>query len=158
MRVLLIKRRKKSFFKNFCRLSEKPVCGYIDLRKGKMPYLFLEGSGSYGIGKDRPLVYVCSPYRDDVKRNVECAKRHSRFAVDRGAIPIAPHLLFPQFVSEKTERGLAMEIDLTVLGHCSELWVCGGNITEGMRAEISEAEKLNMKIRYFTEEMQEARV
>lgn len=121
-------------------------------------YLLKEGSGPYGIGKDRPLVYVCSPYRGDVERNAECARRYSRFAVDRGAIPIAPHLLFPQFMSEKTERGLAMEMDLTVLEHCRELWVFSGNITEGMRAEISEAEKLNMRIRYFTEEMQEARV
>lgn len=109
-------------------------------------------------GKDRLLVYVCSPYRGDECRNAERARRYSRFAVDSGAIPIAPHLLFPQFIKEETERELAMGMDLTVLRHCGELWVFGGNITEGMRAEISEAEKLNMKIRYFTEEMQEARV
>ena len=31
----------------------------------------------------RPVVYICSPYSGDTERNVENAKRYSRFAVDR---------------------------------------------------------------------------
>ena len=45
----------------------------------------------------RPIVYICSPYSGDVEKNVEAAQKYSRFAVDTGYIPIAPHLLFPQF-------------------------------------------------------------
>ena len=30
----------------------------------------------------RPIVYICSPYSGDTERNVENAKRYSRFAVD----------------------------------------------------------------------------
>jgi hypothetical protein len=48
----------------------------------------------------RPIVYICSPYSGDVEGNVDAARRYSRFAVDKGYIPIAPHLLFPQFLDD----------------------------------------------------------
>ena len=60
----------------------------------------------------RPLVYICSPYSGDIAANTEKAKRYCRFAVDNHAIPIAPHLLFPQFMNEETERDLAMLLQL----------------------------------------------
>ena len=45
----------------------------------------------------RPVVYICSPYSTgDIEQNLINARKYSRFAVDKGAIPIAPHLLFPQ--------------------------------------------------------------
>lgn len=34
----------------------------------------------------RPVVYVCSPYRGDIGRNTENARRNCRFAVKKGAI------------------------------------------------------------------------
>ena len=42
--------------------------------------------------KWRSLVYICSPYSGDVEENTRKARRFSRFAVDQGAIPLAPHL------------------------------------------------------------------
>ena len=48
----------------------------------------------------RPIVYICSPYAGDVQANTEAARRYSRFAVETGYIPIAPHLLFPQFLND----------------------------------------------------------
>ena len=50
----------------------------------------------------RPIVYICSPYAGDVTATVENARRYSRFAVATGYSPIAPHLLFPQFLSHDT--------------------------------------------------------
>ncbi len=47
-----------------------------------------------------PLVYICSKYSVDTVTNIEAAKRYSRFAVDQGAIPLAPHLLFGCDVDE----------------------------------------------------------
>lgn len=105
--------------------------------------------------KWRPLVYVCSPYSGDVGMNVQRAKKYSRFAVDQGAIPLTPHLLLPQFMSDQTERDLAMFMNMVYLGRCEELWVFGEKITDGMAAEIAKAKKRNMKIRYFTEAMEE---
>ena len=103
----------------------------------------------------RPIVYICSPYAGDVSANVENARRYSRFAVDAGYIPIAPHLLFPQFLSEETERELAIFMDLVLLGKCEQLWVFGGEVSDGMRREIGRAKQKNMTIRYFTEDMEE---
>ena len=103
----------------------------------------------------RPLVYICSPYSGDTEGNTEKARRYSRFAADAGTIPIAPHLLFPQFLSEETERELAIFMDLVLLGKCEQLWVFGGEVSDGMRREIGKAKQKNMKIRYFTEDMEE---
>lgn len=102
--------------------------------------------------KWRSLVYICSPYSGDVEGNTLKARRFSRFAVDQGAIPLAPHLFFPQFVSEEAERDLVLFMDLVLLGRCEQLWVFGSEVTSGMAAEIARAKRKGMAIRYFTEE------
>lgn len=104
----------------------------------------------------RLLVYICSPFSGDVSGNIERAEKYSRYAVDSKAIPIAPHLLFPQFMSDDAERELALFMDMVLLGKCEELWVFGELVTEGMSAEIAKAKRKNMKIRYFTEDCEEA--
>lgn len=105
--------------------------------------------------KWRPLVYICSPYAGDISGNTQRARRFSRFAVDSGTIPLAPHLLLPQYISEAAERELAMHMNMVLWGKCEELWVFGGDITEGMEMEISKAKKRRMQIRYFTEDLEE---
>ena len=103
----------------------------------------------------RPMVYVCSPYSGDIKRNTANARRYSRFAVVKHTIPFAPHLLLPQYISEEHERGLAMFMNKVFLSKCDELWVFGIKVTEGMIEEIKQAEKMRKKIRYFTEDLHE---
>lgn len=105
--------------------------------------------------KWRPLVYICSPYSGDVAGNTEKARRYSRFAVDKGAIPLTAHLLLPQFMSEKNERDLALFMDMVLMNKCEEVWVFGKDITSGMAAEIAMAKKKNMTIRYFAENCKE---
>ena len=105
----------------------------------------------------RPIVYICSPYAGDVDGNTEKARRYSRFAVDQGALPIAPHLLLPQYMDETTERELAMQMNMVLLAHCLEIWVFGSFISEGMKAEIARAKQKRMTIRYFTEACEEGR-
>lgn len=102
--------------------------------------------------KYRPIVYVCSPYSGDVVGNTEKARKYCRYAVDQGAIPIAPHLLLPQFMKEETERELAMFMDIAILSRCKELWVFGSP-TAGMQSEIAYAESKKMTIKYFEEEV-----
>lgn len=104
----------------------------------------------------RPLVYICSPFSGDISGNIERTKKYSRYAVDSKAIPIAPHLLFPQFMDDAAERELALFMDMVLLGKCEEIWVFGELVTEGMSAEIAKAKRKNMKIRYFTEDCEEA--
>ena len=98
-----------------------------------------------------PLVYICSPFSGDVENNVIKAKTYCRYALDKGSIPIAPHLLFPQFMSDESERRLAMHFNYVLLGKCEEVWVFGDNISPGMAEEINIAEKRKMKIRYIKE-------
>lgn len=102
-----------------------------------------------------PIVYICSPFSGNEEWNTMKAREYSRFAVSSGAIPIAPHLLFPQFMDEATERELAMFMNMVLLGRCRELWVFGDRISEGMAAEILRAKWKRMRIRYFTEDYKE---
>lgn len=103
----------------------------------------------------RPLVYICSRFSGDIRGNIEKARKYSRYAVDNKAIPIAPHLLFSQFMDDGKERELAVFMDMVLLGKCEAVWVFGSDISDGMSAEINKAKRKNMKIRYFTEECEE---
>lgn len=103
----------------------------------------------------RPLVYICSPYAGDIERNTDRARAFSRFAVEKKYIPIAPHLLCPQYLNEETERWLGLKMGIVFMGKCEEIWVFGDVISEGMAAEIERATKMRKKIRYFTEDLWE---
>ena len=103
----------------------------------------------------RPLVYICSPYAGDIERNTYRARAFSRFAVEKNCIPMAPHLLFPQFMDEATERWLGLKMGIVLLSKCEQVWVFGDVISDGMVAEIEKAKKQHKKIRYFTEDLKE---
>lgn len=105
----------------------------------------------------RPIVYICSPYAGDVERNTAAARRYSRFAVDAGYIPIAPHLLFPQFLDDNKpkERELGLFFGNAILSKCAEMWVFGDLISEGMEVEIKRATWKGHRIRYFSETCEE---
>lgn len=128
--------------------------GYKDLVP-QMAIAKIEKEERKKLHKWRPLVYICSPFSGDVECNTEKARQYSRFAVDEGAVPLAPHLLLPQFMSEKNERDLAMFMDMVFLGRCEQLWVFGNSISKGMAAEIEKAKQKKMVIRYFTEDCKE---
>ena len=127
--------------------------GYLD----PTPYqafLEIEHDEHRALRAFRPIVYICSPYAGDVERNVAAARKYSRFAMERGYIPIAPHLLFPQFMddSNPTERELGLFFGNAVMSKCSEVWVFGKTVSPGMVAEIKRARWKNYRLRYFTEE------
>ena len=106
----------------------------------------------------RPLVYICSPYSHGcINANIENARKYSRFAVDRHCLPITPHIYFTQFMDDTVseERETAIFMNFVLMSKCVELWVFGDTISTGMKAEIERAERKHMKIRYFTEELEE---
>ena len=107
--------------------------------------------------KYRPLVFICSPLAGDYKRNKQNARRYSRFAVQRGRIPFAPHLLFPQFMDDRSQeqRNLGLFFGLVMMSKCDEMWVFGRTFSHGMRLEIAKAEVRGMRIRFFNERMEE---
>ncbi len=102
--------------------------------------------------RDSPVAYICSPYFGDIRHNTEMAKRYSRLAVDRGWVPITPHLWLPGFISEESERELALGVGLRLLELCHEIWVCGDTISEGMRREIAHAVNTGIPVKFVKEE------
>ena len=100
----------------------------------------------------KKLVYICSPCRGDVEKNIEKAQRYCREAVELwdDVIPIAPHVYFTQFLDDtkQEERAAGMDMGLSLLAMCDELWVYGiENPSEGMRNEIEYAKQHQIPIR-----------
>lgn len=108
----------------------------------------------------RPLVFICSPYAGDIQKNTDAARKYSKFAVDSGTIPFAPHLLFPQFLNDhdEYERELGMLMGLAILTKCAEVWVFGIQMSPGMRREVKKAKQKEIPVRYFDTECREVQV
>lgn len=104
----------------------------------------------------RPLVYICSPYSRDVESNLQRARTFCRFALEQGQIPLASHLMFPQFMTDNDskQREFALFMDIVLMGKCSEVWVLGDRISEGMAAEIAKARQRRQRVRYFDSNFQ----
>ncbi|CUH96377.1 hypothetical protein P22_2467 [Propionispora sp. 2/2-37] len=105
----------------------------------------------------RPLVYICSPFAGETEYNISRARGYCRFAISKGCIPLAPHLLFPQFMdeSDRQQRELGLFFALVLLGKCNEVWVFGSRISDGMSREIAEARKRGLPIRYWNSRCEE---
>ena len=103
--------------------------------------------------RNRPRVYVASRYAGDVERNVAAAVRCCQFAIRRGCMPIASHLLYPQMLQDNIpeERELGTVFGLALLALCDEVWFFtdGDGLSPGMAAEEHEAKRLGKPIRYF---------
>ncbi|MDO4321924.1 MAG: hypothetical protein Q4C61_05300 [Lachnospiraceae bacterium] len=90
------------------------------------------------------LIYICSPCRGDMEKNIIKAQGYCREAVELwpDVIPIAPHVYFTQFFDETIpeERKIGMDAGIALLDICDEIWVYGiENPSEGMKREIEYA-------------------
>ncbi|QOQ39380.1 DUF7768 domain-containing protein [Trueperella pecoris] len=105
----------------------------------------------------RPLVYICSPYSGDVEANMELAQTFCAHAVARCKIPLAPHLLFPQFMDDNDPetRELAMFFNRILLSKCEAIWVYTARVSVGMRVEIEWAHHFDLPIKYFDADFEE---
>lgn len=108
----------------------------------------------------KKLVYICSPCRGDIEKNIIKAQGYCREAVEffPDVIPIAPHVYFTQFLDELNpdERALGMDMGITLLDICDELWVYGiENPSEGMSREIEYAREHEIPIRDAAEVYQQ---
>lgn len=99
-------------------------------------------------------VYICSPYKGNIEENVSAAQRFCEWTIMiKKVLPIAPHLYFTQFLNDNNaqKRRLGMNMGLTLMQECCEIWVLGDIISSGMKKEIIESSRLNIPIRFFTE-------
>lgn len=105
----------------------------------------------------RPLVYICSPYSGDTENNIKEARGFCRYALDQGQIPLAPHLMFPQFMKDAVpnERDLVIFMDIVLMGKSSEVWVLSDTISAGMEIEINKAKQRRQPVCYFNSKFEE---
>lgn len=103
--------------------------------------------------KNRRKVYVISPYARDIRKNTAAAIRFCRYVIDFGAMPVASHLLYPQILDDRSndEREMRLMFGMALLALCDEAWVFGSTVSSGMEAEIAEAKRLNIPVRYIEE-------
>lgn len=95
-------------------------------------------------------VYICSPCRGDYENNIQRAKEYSRAAVQKGVIPVTPHIYFTQFMDDNVpeERELALKIGSELVLGCSALWAFGiDHPSAGMAAEIELAKAHGIPVR-----------
>lgn len=107
--------------------------------------------------KNRTRVYVASKYAGDIEQNTEDAIRFCRFAIDRGYMPIASHLIYPQILddADPQQRLIGTMFGLCLLRLCHEVWVFGEQLSAGMEREVVEAKRLKKPIRYFSSDLKE---
>jgi len=89
-------------------------------------------------------VFICHPFQAS-KRNLELTKQYCYKAIKEGHNPISPAIYYSQLLddNDEKERLLGRKFGLNLLDHCDELWICGDEISEGMKSEIKEAYKIN---------------
>ena len=99
-------------------------------------------------------VFICSPYRGDVERNVALAKANARFAAHCGYCPVVPHLMYPQFLkdSDPDERILGITLGVELMKICDEVWIFGSTISNGMAFELEHARKFGIPIRVYSDD------
>lgn len=108
------------------------------------------------VNSPMPLVYICSPTQGDYEENAQQARKFCRAAAEMGVVPIAPHLLFTQFLDySAAEHYIGLQMELELLSRCNELWVCTNHISEDMESKIAAARQQNIPIRRFYSERRE---
>ena len=110
------------------------------------------------------IIYICSPCRGNpphteakIEENLMRAAEYCEDAANAGYTPVAPHLFFRQFLNdldpEQRARGRRMGAEL--LPFCSEVWVFGNEISEGMAGEVEQARRLGLPVIYKNNEIGE---
>ena len=89
-------------------------------------------------------VFICHPFQNN-KENLDKTKLYCLLALEENYNPISPAIYYSQFLNDgdKTERKIGHECGLELIEWCSELWICGNEITDGMSKEIREANRIN---------------
>ena len=102
-------------------------------------------------------VFICSPMKGDVEKNLKLAKFAARVLINSGYIPSAPHLYFPQFLddSDQYERIKGIKMGVELMKECDRMWIIGTTITNGMEYEINEAKKAKVPALLYDEKLRQ---
>lgn len=72
----------------------------------------------------------------------------TKFALEQGVVPINPFTSFDYFLLDAVERDVVRRANNTLVARADELWVFG-DIADGVRAEIVQAQAQNKPVRFF---------
>ena len=81
------------------------------------------------------LLYVCSPYRGDTKRNKAYARELTRLALNNNFCPVTVHLYLTEATDDNIpeERQMGMDAGIEILDSCKYILIGGRyGISEGM--------------------------
>ena len=97
---------------------------------------------------NRPFAYVCAPTTGEAGNNNKKVRGYCRKLYELGYLPVAPHLLFPQFVNNNVpaEHNDSINMAADVLRRCRVVVVCGKTNSEVMTSEIELARRLGIVI------------
>lgn len=97
-------------------------------------------------------VYICAPLGGNVAENLEKVKTYAKYALMCGTAPVVPHFYALCLDdSNQTEREIGLAAGLSLLWFCDEMWVFGGEVTEGMRSEIQFCKNLNIRMKNISD-------
>jgi hypothetical protein len=91
------------------------------------------------------VVFVSHSFAFDPAANGRRVTRICRTLTLAGHLPLAPQIYLPQFISEATERDLALRLCLRLVALADEVRVYG-EPSAGMIEEIAEAERLGIPV------------
>ena len=98
-------------------------------------------------------IYIISRFRANTEKeqkfNCDVARYVCRQIAAAGGIPVAPHLFYTQFLDDSFEddRERGIEMGLNDLRRSKEylLVLVDGKLSSGMKRELAEAARLNMR-------------
>ena len=101
------------------------------------------------INKDNKgkLVYICSPYKDNIKRNIEIAKKISVDVFNKGLLPLCLHSFLEDVteLKEDFDRPFIIKTCLDYLNKCDMIIVnFDSKISPGMQIEMDYAIKMGI--------------
>lgn len=72
----------------------------------------------------------------------------TKFALDQGVAPINPFTSFDYYMVDTVERDVVRRANNTLVDRADELWVFG-DISDGVKAEVIQAQNRKIPIKYF---------
>ena len=100
------------------------------------------------------MIFVSSPLRGDIAKNVNNARLFAKCVCDAGHSPVLPHLVFTQFLDDyiDNERTVGIECGMKYLEKSDEVWVFAKDrvsCSAGMAAEVDYAENLGKPLMFI---------
>lgn len=108
--------------------------------------------------KDSVLIYVCAPLKTYINPggeviplhyNIYRAYKYGQWVRGQGHRPFVPHAIAHKLLDDANpmDRLVGRAMSMSVVRLCDELWQFGNYVSEGMRAELEEAEDCGTLIR-----------